>query len=178
MLEFVLLHSESPILKTYLIGFMGSGKTSLGKHLSRLLSSAYTDLDDVFEERYHIRIFDFFEKYGEENFRKIERDLLVETALTDNLVVSTGGGTPCFLDNMEFIKDNGISIYLRMTSRELASRLKSVKKKRPLLKELSPDGLEEWISAQLMIREPFYLRANYIFHPFTEDIRDLAFKLK
>jgi len=79
---------------------------------------------------------------------------------------------------MEFIKDNGISIYLRMTSRELASRLKSVKKKRPLLKSALSRGLEEWISAQLMKREPFYLQANYIFHPFTDDIRDLALKLK
>jgi len=157
---------------------MGSGKSSLGRHLSRLLGTAYTDLDDVFEERYHIKIYDFFEKYGEENFRKIEKDILIETTLTDNLVVSTGGGTPCFFDNMEFITKNGVSVYLRMTSRELASRLKNVKKKRPLLKELSPEGLEEWISAQLLSREPFYLRANYIFHPFTEDIRDLALKLK
>jgi shikimate kinase len=178
LVEFVLLHPESPILRTYLIGFMGSGKTSLGKHLSRLLGATFIDLDDVFEERYHIRIYDFFDKYGEENFRKIEKELLIETAGSDNLVVSTGGGTPCFFDNMEFIKDNGVSIYLRMTSRELASRLKSVKKKRPLLKQLSPEMLEEWISAQLLNREPFYLRANYIFHPFTEDIRDLALKLK
>lgn len=178
MLESVLLHSEPPIVRTYLIGFMGSGKTSLGKHLAKLLGAGFIDLDDVFEERYHIRIYDFFEKYGEENFRKIEKDLLIETVLCDNVVVSTGGGTPCFFENMQFIKDNGISIYLRMTSRELASRLKSVKKKRPLLKELSSFELEEWISAQLLKREPFYLQASHIFHPFTEDIRDLAIKLK
>jgi len=79
---------------------------------------------------------------------------------------------------MEFIRDNGISVYLRMTSRELASRLKNVKKKRPLLKELAPEGLEEWISMQLLKREPFYLQANHIFHPFKEDVRDLALKLK
>ncbi len=157
---------------------MGSGKSTLGKHLSKLLGSGYTDLDDVFEERYHLRVYDFFDKYGEENFRKIERDLLLETASLDNVVVSTGGGTPCFFDNMEFIRDNGISVYLRMTSRELASRLKNVKKKRPLLKELAPEGLEEWISMQLLKREPFYLQANHIFHPFKEDVRDLALKLK
>ena len=178
MLEFVLLQSEPPILRTYLIGFMGSGKTSLGKHLAKLLGAGFIDLDDVFEERYHIRIYDFFDTYGEENFRKIERDLLLETALKDNLVVSTGGGTPCFYDNMEFIKENGISVYLRMTSRELAGRLKNVKNKRPLLKELSHESLEVWISAQLLIREPYYLQASHIFHPFTEDIREFYLKLK
>jgi shikimate kinase len=157
---------------------MGSGKSLLGRQLSGMQGAGFTDLDEVFEERYHIRIYDFFGKYGENNFRKIERELLLETANLENHVISTGGGTPCFFENMSFIKENGISVYLRMTSGELAKRLKAVRKKRPLIKDLSPDRLETWISEQLKIREAFYLRANHVFHPLTEDIRDLLVKLK
>ena len=132
----------------------------------------------MFEERYHIRIYDFFGKYGEDNFRKIERELLLETAALENQVISTGGGTPCFFENMSFIKGNGISVYLRMTSGELAKRLKAVRKKRPLIKDLPPEQLEAWISEQLRIREAFYLQASYLFDPLTEDIGDLLVKLR
>jgi len=157
---------------------MGSGKSALGRQLSILLDAGFLDLDEEFEERYHIRIYDFFEKYGEENFRKIERELLLETARLENFIISTGGGTPCFYNNMDFIKENGISVYLRMTSGELADRLKSVRKKRPLIKNLPPDELEDWISSQLKIREKYYLKATHVFYPLTEDISELAIKLR
>jgi len=164
-------------LNTYLIGFMGSGKSALGKQLANLLHSNFVDMDELFEQRYHLSIYDFFGKYGEDNFRKIERELLLETINLENTVISTGGGTPCFYDNMSFIRDNGISVYLRMTSGELTQRLKTVKKKRPLIKEMPAESLEEWISVQLTYRETYYLQANFIFYPLTEDIRDLALRL-
>lgn len=157
---------------------MGSGKSALGRQLANLLQLGFLDLDEVFEERYHISIYDFFEKYDEANFRRIEKELLLETASLSDIIISTGGGTPCFHDNMKFIGENGVSVYLRMTSGELAERLKNVKKKRPLLKDLSPDRFEEWISLQLKIREEFYNKATYIFYPLSEDIQELALKLK
>lgn len=157
---------------------MGSGKSALGRQLAGLLQAGFLDLDEMFEERYHICIYDFFAKYDEGNFRRIERELLLETADFGNMVISTGGGTPCFYDNMKFIRDNGISVYLRMTSGELAERLKIVRKKRPLLKDLSSDAFEEWISVQLKIREEFYNQATHVFYPLKEDIHELAFKLK
>lgn len=179
MLIFVYLHlSKTHGLRIYLIGYMGSGKSALGREFAALLGSDFLDLDDLFEERYHVSIYDFFEKYGEDNFRKIERELLFETSALDNIVISTGGGTPCYFDNIDFILKHGICVYLRMTARELAGRLMHVRKKRPLLKDLEPDKFEEWISEQLRIRERCYMKASYIFYPLTEDISELVFKLK
>jgi len=157
---------------------MGSGKSALGRQLAQELQAAFVDLDEIFEERYRVSIFDFFEKYGEETFRKLERELLFETARLENAVISTGGGTPCFFENMNFISKHGISVYLRMSSAELAERLKNIKKKRPLIRDLSSDGLEKWISLQLKIREEFYTKATHIFHPLTENIGELIRKLK
>ena len=171
-------HSILHTLRIYLIGFMGSGKSALGRQLSGLLQTGFADLDEIFEERYHISILNFFEKYSEESFRKIERDLLLETCLLDNTVIATGGGTPCFYDNMDFIRKNGISVYLRMTSSELAGRLKFVKKKRPLLKDLDPGKFDEWVLQQLRTREVFYLQATHIFKPVQESLADLVLKLK
>ena len=142
-----------------------------------MLKAGFSDIDELFEARYHVSINDFFEKYGETTFRDIERELLLETARLENTIISTGGGTPCSKDNMNFIRNNGISVYLRMTSGELKVRLLNVRKKRPLLKDLEADMLEEWIKSQLQIREVFYLQATHIFYPLTEDIRDLAIKL-
>ena len=157
---------------------MGSGKSGLGRQLAAILGSGFLDLDDLFEERYHLSIYDFFEKYGEDNFRNIERELLLTMPEHDHVVISTGGGTPCFFDNMEFILGSGVSVYLRMTARELSGRLMHVRRKRPLLKNLEPDKFEEWISGQLKAREVFYMKATYIYYPLSEDISELAFRLK
>jgi len=134
-------------MKIYLIGYMASGKTRLGNQLAELTGYRFMDLDEVFEERYRLSVFDFFEKYGEAAFRQIEQKLLVETEKLDRTVIATGGGTPCFFGNMDFIKRHGISIYIRMTVPELAERLQQVKKKRPLLKDV-PATIQEraWTS--------------------------------
>lgn len=165
-------------MNIYLIGFMGSGKSGLGRKLSGLAGMPFTDLDEVFEHRYHIGISDFFEKYGEANFRKIERDLLLETGNMENTVISTGGGTPCFFDNMEFIRKHGVSVYLRMSASELSARLGHVRKKRPLLKDIPAGSLEEWISKQLNIREVYYMQADHIFHPLEDDPDELLLRLR
>lgn len=149
-------------MKIYLIGYMASGKTRFGKALSTQTGYPFFDLDELFEERYRITVFDFFEKYKEESFRKIEQELLLETMNYQDAVIATGGGTPCFFNNMEFIKQNGISIYLKLDLLMLVNRLASVKKKRPLLKDKTNEELELFIRAQMAEREIFYQQADYI----------------
>lgn len=155
---------EIPIVRVYLIGYMASGKSWLGKELASATVLDFLDLDELFESRYKVSILDFFEKYGEPLFRKLERELLHETMDSDNLVISTGGGAPCYFDNMDIILKSGTSLYLRMEIPELIGRIKGIKKKRPLLKNVSSARLEGYIRDQLVEREPYYLRANYVFN--------------
>jgi shikimate kinase len=149
-------------MKIYLIGYMASGKSKLGKELSGLTGLSFVDLDKVFEERYRIGIVDFFDKYGDPAFRQIEHKLLLETESLDNTIIATGGGTPCSEENIRFIKSHGISIYIRMNAADLVTRLKSVKRKRPLLKNVPMENLEQFIRNQLEEREPYYLQADHI----------------
>jgi shikimate kinase len=149
-------------MKIYLMGYMASGKSKMGKELSGLTGLSFYDLDEIFEERYRIGIVEFFDKYGDGAFRQIEHQLLLETENLDNAIIATGGGTPCTDENIGFIKSQGISIYIRMTARDLFDRLKKVKKKRPLLKNLPMESLEQFIGEQLAEREPYYLQADYI----------------
>lgn len=144
------------------MGYMASGKSKMGKELSGLTGLSFYDLDEIFEERYRIGIVEFFDKYGDVAFRQIEHQLLLETENIDNAIIATGGGTPCTDENIGFIKSQGISIYIRMTARDLFDRLKRVKKKRPLLKNLPMESLEQFIGEQLAEREPYYLQADYI----------------
>ena len=140
---------------------MASGKTQIGKELSALTGYQFIDTDELFEERYKISILDFFERYNEDSFRKIEKDLLLETLKYEDAIIATGGGTPCFFDNMDLIKKNGISIYLKMDLISLVGRLSVVRKKRPLLKNKTPLELESFIRTQLAERELFYNQANF-----------------
>jgi len=147
-------------MRIYLIGYMASGKSNLGKLLSEKLGYSFLDLDDLFEERFRISVFDFFEKYNEHEFRKIEEMLLLETVDHDDVVISTGGGTPCFFENMQFIRNAGISIYLQWKIPALVNRLRKVKRKRPLLSDIPADELEERVMKQLAQRDLYYNQAN------------------
>jgi shikimate kinase len=148
-------------MRVYLIGYMGSGKTRFGMDLSVKTGYPFIDTDELFEAKYRISIVDFFEKYNEETFRKLERDLLLETINHADAIISTGGGTPCFYDNMDFIRKNGISIYLKMDLQSLVNRLIVVKKKRPLLKDKPLKDMESYIRGQIEEREIFYNQADF-----------------
>ncbi len=150
------------IMKIILIGFMSSGKSTIGKILADSLNFKFYDIDDIFEERYKISINDFFEKFGEPKFRELEHLLLKQTLEEDNSVISCGGGTPCFFDNIKLINNNGVSVYLKLNSRILFERLNKTRKKRPLLSGLTYDNLEKYISENLIKREPFYNQAQII----------------
>ena len=161
-------------MKIYLVGYMASGKSKLGNDLSVSTGLSFYDLDDVFEERYRIGIVDFFDKYGESAFRQIEHQLLLETESMDNSIIATGGGTPCSEENIRFIKSQGVCIYLRMNIVDLVERLKSIKKKRPLLREVQLNNLEKFVQCQLEEREPYYLQADYIIDGPISDLKKLT----
>ncbi len=150
-------------MRIYLIGYMASGKSWFGKELAFAAGLDFIDMDELFEERYRITILDFFERYGELLFRKLEREILKETITLENVVIATGGGAPCFSDNMDFILKSGKSIYLKIDFPLLMNRINGIKKKRPLIKDIASSSLEDYIKDQLAEREPCYLRANYIF---------------
>ncbi len=161
-------------MRIYLIGYMASGKSQVGVDLAGRIGFSFTDLDDLFEERYRISIYDFFEKYSERNFRKIEQQLLHETANFERTVISTGGGTPCFFGNMEFIRSSGYSVYLRWEVADLVSRLGRVRRKRPVLKEFSGKDLLESVTVHLKEREFFYNQADYIFNAGSGDLEEVV----
>lgn len=149
-------------MKIYLLGYMGSGKTNLGREMSELSGMKFADMDDLFEGRYKVSILEFFGKYDEELFRRLEREILLGTEGMDDCVISTGGGAPCFFNNMDFIRAQGRSVYLKMSVPALTERLSSIRKKRPLLQNIPPEELERHIMNQLLEREPFYLRADLV----------------
>ncbi len=163
-----------PIMRIYLIGYMGSGKTTTGRRLAKKLGCNFIDLDEMIEEKYHITIPTLFDKYDEDTFRLLEKKTLSETFKTDNIVISTGGGTPCFFNNMEMINANGISIYLKMNSKSLINRLLNAKRKRPLITGKSPEELLSFVTSQLKLRETFYLKAKIIANGEESDIDWLA----
>jgi shikimate kinase len=149
-------------MRIYLTGYMASGKSNLGRLVAEKLGFSFIDLDDMFEARFRISVLDFFDRYDEDAFRRIERSLLDETTRMVQTVISTGGGTPCFYDNMDVIKRAGISIYLRWPVTALTERLKVVKRKRPLLRDLSSAELEEKVKLQLSQREIYYKQADIV----------------
>lgn len=164
-------------MRIYLLGYMASGKTTFGKLIAERLGFSFLDIDQVFEERYRISITDFFSKYDESAFRRIEHTLLLETTQMHETVISTGGGTPCFSGNMQIMKDSGLTVYVRWDVAELAARLRIARKRRPLMKDVAPEQMEEKIRSHLALREPFYLQADIIFHAVPMPAEKLADRL-
>lgn len=160
--------------RIYLIGFMGSGKTTLGKKLARELQYGFVDLDDFFEERYKIEIHDFFGKYDEPLFRKLENQNLEKTFSMKKVVIATGGGTPCYYKAIDKINENGCSIYLEMNPAALTNRLISAKRIRPLILNKSKEELQTFISLKLNEREPFYKKARLIVNGLSVNAKELS----
>ena len=122
-------------MKLFIIGYMGCGKSTIGKKIAHQLSLPFYDLDKEIEQKIQYSIFDFFEKFGEAEFRKVEKDTLQMFLRTsEDCVIATGGGTPCFFDNMENMLKNGVCVYIKKSPKLLANRLIQAKQKRPLIK--------------------------------------------
>lgn len=150
--------------RVYLIGYMGAGKTTVGKAMERHTGLSFIDLDYYIEGRFRKTIRQLFAEKGEEAFRDIERRMLHEVSEFEDVVISCGGGTPCFFDNMAYMNQCGQTIYLKVTVQELAARLEICKHTRPVLKDRSGEELKQFIAENLKAREPFYEQAQVIFN--------------
>jgi shikimate kinase len=149
-------------MKIFLIGFMGCGKSTLGKKLATKLGYEFVDLDHQLEKEMGMTIGSYFAAHGEDNFRLQERKTLTEYDYPANIVIATGGGAPCYFDNMEWMNSNGLTIYIQMSPVALAKRLESGKEKRPLLKDLNEEQLIAFIEEKLTYREAFYSKASIV----------------
>ena len=155
-----------------LIGYMGAGKTTVGRQLARALGLQFYDLDWYIENRRMKKIPQLFAEKGEEGFRHIEQAMLHEVAEFEDIVLSCGGGTPCFYDNMEYLNRQGETVYLKCTPEVLCRHLRMARTERPLLKGKAPDELAAYVGEQLAQREAFYSQARHVFDVSVMDTPD------
>lgn len=148
--------------RVILIGYMGSGKTTVGKALSKETGMMFYDLDWYIESRMRKSVSQIFAEKGEEGFRKIEYNMLHEVAEFEDVIISCGGGTPCFFDNIDYLNQQGEVVYLKASPETLYKHLLMAKIERPLLKDKSADELIAYITEHLKQREPFYEKARHI----------------
>lgn len=144
-----------------LIGYMGAGKTTVGKALAKALNVPFYDLDWYIETRMRRTVKQIFDQEGEDGFRRIEHNMLHEVAEFENVVLSCGGGTPCFFDNIEYMNSLGQVVYLKASPEVLYEHLKMGKSVRPLLLNKTPEEVRQFIKEQLAYREQFYSKAQY-----------------
>ena len=149
-------------MRIYLIGYMGCGKSTLGRLLASTLNLSFIDLDNFLEEKYFQKIPQIFEEEGESGFRKKEQNVLHEVSAFDDIIVATGGGAPCFFDNMEVMNNSGLCIFLDLDTASLVNRLIHAKTERPIIKGKSTDELYHFIEEMMLKRRPFYEKARHI----------------
>ena len=148
----------------FLIGYMGSGKTSVGRALARRYGIEHIDLDWRIEQRFRTKIADMFAEIGEEGFRLRERNMLHEVMQMEDVVISVGGGTPCFFDNMEQMNASGKTIYLQCSVGVLVERIMYSQNKRPIVANKTREELEVFVAKHLAEREKFYSKAQCIWN--------------
>jgi shikimate kinase len=162
----------------YIIGFMGSGKTTAGKKLASLLGWSFIDLDKKIEEYEGKTIPEIFSEEGEDYFRVAESNILRSLESGTDTIISTGGGTPCYSDNMDTMLQSGLTIYLKLTPSQLRSRLSESKGDRPLIKDLDADELLSFIEKKLSDREKQYNRSLITIEGIDLDIKQLHLLVK
>ena len=150
-------------MRVFLIGYMGCGKSSLGRKLAKMADMRFVDMDSMIEEREGASVSDIFRYEGEEYFRKLERAIIDELSQTEeDMVISTGGGVPTWQDNMAKINSVGESFYLRRTAEQIASRLSPHgRQKRPKLRGLNDEELVLFMRENMAQREPYYMQATH-----------------
>jgi shikimate kinase len=156
--------------RIYLTGFMGAGKTTIGKLLAQKMGFLFFDLDEFIEQEEGLSITQLFDQRGEQTFRYLEARALRRTRQFERVVVACGGGAPCFWGGMNWMNEHGLTIYLKVSVASLAKRLgKEGKNDRPLLLGQPAEQLEAWIREKLEGREPVYEMARI-----TVDLEDQA----
>lgn len=161
------------LMKIYLIGYMGSGKSTVGELLAGQMKLDFIDFDRYIENEVGKTIADIFETQGEDKFRELEHKYLKKVLSKDNVVVSLGGGTPCFHNNIELINASGTSVYLEMDVNTLVKRLSKARNKRPLIRDLNDEELKYFIEANLEKRRSVYQKAKYIIQEENKTIEQI-----
>ncbi|HMU25714.1 MAG: shikimate kinase [Bacteroidetes bacterium] len=147
--------------RIYLIGFMGTGKSYWGQVWSKKYQLPFINLDARVEEKENGKVLDIFEQKGEDYFRKVEAECLRATASTERAIIACGGGTPCALDNMQWMNENGITLLLEASPAEVFENIKRETRSRPLLKDKNEGELIFFIEKLMAERKAFYDRANF-----------------
>ena len=147
----------------FLVGYMCSGKTTLGRAVCRVSRRHFIDLDVYIENRFHMSVSEIFARRGEDEFRRLERMMLREVGEFEDVIVACGGGTPCFFDNMEYMNQAGLTVMLDCPRARLHARLCAGRRKRPLIARLSDDELDAFIDEALAKRMPYYSKARHVF---------------
>lgn len=149
--------------KIILLGYMGCGKSTIAKRLSKIIHIPYVDLDKCIEEKTNLSINAIFKMHGEIYFRKLEREVFIELLDSpENLIIGLGGGTPCYANNHELLKREGVlSIYLKASVATLFDRLVANKSKRPLIADKNEDEMKEFIAKHLFDRSYYYNQAQH-----------------
>jgi shikimate kinase len=161
----------------YLTGFMGSGKTTVGKKLAAQLNYTFIDLDSYIEKQEGRSISELFNEHGENYFREVEHQCLQTLLKLEKLVVACGGGTPCFYDAMQQMNEHGITVYLEMNVLAIFNRLKQGRMQRPLIAGKSDEALRQYIDEKLKEREPLYLQAQIVVPAIDLNISELKNKI-
>lgn len=164
--------------KLFLTGYMGCGKSTVGKQLAAKLKYDFIDLDKLIETDYQQTIPEIFALKGESEFRAIENNSLKKLINSNNVVIACGGGTPCYYNNMELMNSNGITIYIKMSVDALVNRLTNAKINRPLLENKTGEELHQLINSHLEKREDIYHQAHYIVKGKNLNVDELASFLK
>lgn len=146
----------------FLVGFMGSGKSTVGRHLADALGYRFVDTDVFIETRFRQRILDMFAQHGEATFRRRERMAIEELMSMPDTVFATGGGLPCYEDTMEQLLLSGQVVYLSCSPQVLAARLELCKRTRPTIKDKSGEELLTFVEDMLHVREPIYRQAHHV----------------
>ena len=166
-------------MRIFIIGYMGAGKSTVGKRLANNLDIPFVDLDDAFEARFRYSIPHFFDHFGEKRFREFEHRCLKEIIKDhEHAVISTGGGTACFNNNISLMNEKGITVYIKMHPKSLAHRLNRARRLRPVVRDIQNSDMQEFIEEQLAEREPYYEQATTIIKGENLDMEDLISKLK
>ena len=152
------------MIRIFLTGYMGAGKTTLGKAFARELHLPFIDLDWYIEERFHRTIRELFEQRGVDAFRKLEQNMLHEAGEFENVIIATGGGTPCFFDNMDYMNKQGQTVFLNVNPQVLFNRLRVATHQRPILQGKTDEELQAFIGEALSKRLRHYEQARYIFN--------------